>query len=256
MSSTARGGQRSPADFYETPAWATYHAITAIHRRIGLESLGAVELADEPLRILEPCAGRGAIVRAAHAMISYYRPRLEQRWTAIEMESHGSDLSEIVLEGGHSIATITGMDFFYWLSGGAFASAKNRPTPFDLVIMNPPFRHALEFIQSCFSLAPHILSLERLNFFGGADRAEFMRASRPGAFVMPNRVSFISPDLKKGSTDSIEYAWFLWSKSSSDRGFLEVLPAIPKELRVPLDKFQLTPSPEEWDAYIAGVREY
>jgi hypothetical protein len=109
--------------------------------------------------------------------------------------------------------------------------------------MNPPFRLAIEFIEACLKLAPVVACLLRLNFLGSDERNEFFRKNAPSVFVIPNRVSFISPEIKPGSVDSIEYAWMVWGPNEP---VLRVLRALPKHLRKPSAEFVLAPSPAEW----------
>lgn len=65
MSSTGRGGQRSPADFYRTPRWTVNAVLSALRLPEG--------------RWLELGAGEGDIIRAVHAR------RCDVTWTAVEL---------------------------------------------------------------------------------------------------------------------------------------------------------------------------
>ena len=61
----------------------------------------------------------------------------------------------------------------------------------------------------------------RLNFFGSQSRQKFFAENMPKyCFVHSKRISFFPEDFeldgkvyKKGSTDSIEYAHFVWQKN-------------------------------------------
>lgn len=264
MSSTARGGQRSPADFYETPAWSTYHAVNALSAycpwlftQAPTRMPKTFESERPPIRILEPCAGGGAIIRAANAMMQHLYPWLSQSWHAIEPNEQGEKIFST------SVPT-TGLALDMPKGDGAsslvferrdFFARQLEPMTYDLVIMNPPFRFAMEFIEECLKLAPAVACLLRLNFLGGAERNEFFRKWAPGVFVIPNRVSFISPEIKLGATDSIEYAWFVWDRRRTEPPVIRVLPAVPKHLRKPMIEFTLDPSPMEWMNFISGVQD-
>lgn len=116
----------------------------------------------------------------------------------------------------------------------------------DLVIMNPPFALALEFVlralahlraRRCFEIAV----LLRLAFLETAERAPFHRQNPSDVYPLANRPSFIDPKAwrtcttcrgsgklvavdvglfkckgcngrgeVKGGTDSTAYAWFVW----------------------------------------------
>jgi hypothetical protein len=98
---------------------------------------------------------------------------------------------------------------------------------FDLVLTNPPFSLAMEFIRACEKLATHRIFLLRLNFLGSEERSNYIRQTRPDIYVLPNRPSFVN-----GTTDSCEYAWFHWHPDSTGR--YVVLPSTPiSERKVP-----------------------
>jgi hypothetical protein len=95
---------------------------------------------------------------------------------------------------------------------------------FDLIISNPPFNLALEFIQKALEDVGYggfVVFLLRLNFFGSQSRQKFFAENMPKhCFVHSKRISFFPEDFeldgkvyKKGSTDSIEYAHFVWQKN-------------------------------------------
>jgi hypothetical protein len=76
----------------------------------------------------------------------------------------------------------------------------------EIIITNPPFSLAQEFVQHAMDHAPEVLMLLRLNFLGSIKRREWLRTHEPSAlFVVTPRPSFTG-----GGTDSCEYAWFYW----------------------------------------------
>jgi hypothetical protein len=80
---------------------------------------------------------------------------------------------------------------------------------FDMIITNPPFSLALEFLQKSLHEAITVCYLLRLNFLGSQKRRPFWQANRPShVLVLANRPCFTSD----GKTDSIEYAWFCWDR--------------------------------------------
>jgi len=75
MSATGRGRERDEHDFYETPAWCVHRLLEAVPQLPG----GAW---------LEPCAGKGAIIRAVNEV-----RKDPIHWTAVEIDpSHRDDL--------------------------------------------------------------------------------------------------------------------------------------------------------------------
>lgn len=207
MSSTKRGGQRSPSDNYPTPMWCTHRFLEKYLKRVNSLTSGAS-------RWLEPGAGEGNLVRAVNEF-----------WT----EGNFSwDLCEIresckpILEGLEKVNTVTIGSFLDYpedLSKG-FGQFE-----YDVSISNPPFSIAMEFIEKSMRIARSTAMLQRLNFLGSAKRHEFMKEHHPDIYVIPNRPSFKAT----GETDSIEYAWFVFDEYSSGRW--ELLDLTPVDVR-------------------------
>lgn len=88
-----------------------------------------------------------------------------------------------------------------------------------LIITNPPFNLAMEFIQKAIDDIDidddgYVIMLLRLNFFGSLKRYKFLKNNMPiETWVHSKRMGFI-PNSSK--TDSIEYAHFVWRKSNPD----------------------------------------
>lgn len=194
MSSTNRGGKRSDADFYTTPAWAVHRILTALP---DLPRTGVW---------LDPCAGDGAIIKAARAL------EPDTRWKAVELR----DECALALEEIPECVTLIG-DYL------------SEDTPIvghaSVVLMNPPYRLAQDFIVKAMKTSKHVVALLRLNFLGSEGRSEFMRQWAPDVYVLPNR-----PKFQAGSgTDSIEYAWFVWDSGvPRSVGTIRVLPSTQK----------------------------
>ena len=195
MSSTRRGGQRSPSDFYPTPPWCVRRLLEAVPLPGG--------------RWLEPCIGHGAIVAATSDL------RSDVAWTGLDV--HAS-FAQAVAKLDTPVRFIA-EDFTQW--------SPANPTAFDVVITNPPYTVAQAIIERSFSLAPVVVMLLRLNYLASAGRADFMRAHPPDVYVLPNRPSFSGR-----GTDSIEYAWFVWHPQQSRRdGRLHVLAPTTRDAR-------------------------
>ncbi|MFA6049723.1 MAG: hypothetical protein WC761_00730 [Candidatus Paceibacterota bacterium] len=195
MSSTKKNStKRNPFDYYPTPAWC-------VHRLL--------EKANIPVKPgalwLEPAAGTGAIIKAVGSYqyikkngvtsIVTYKPN----WYGVEIQAaFQPELEKEILQSRVLIEDFTQM------SSSAFGI-----TP-QVIITNPPFNKALEFIKKGIEMeAEYVCMLLRLNFLGSAERSTFMRENTPDIYVLPNRPSFTG----KG-TDSIEYAWFVWRKEN------------------------------------------
>lgn len=231
MSATNRGSERQPADSYPTPAWCV--------RRL-LEAVGEDELPRGAW--LEPCAGEGAIV-------------------------------EVIAERADSISVVEIDPAMRPGLVEAFREARRRPpgspTPppasfqiadyltlpppskkYDVIITNPPYSLALDFVRKAAAEAHHVAMLLRLNFLGSgvkSGRSDWLRQHPPDVFVLPNRPSFVASvrcvsgevlpaatepcawrtmlpldrerpgscpvcggAVECSTTDATEYAWFVW----------------------------------------------
>ncbi len=180
MSSTARGYERHKSDYYVTPIPEIESFLQAYEARIGrLEG-----------PILDPCAGGDA-----NNPMSYPEALKRQGYGHVET----ADLRP------ESLAEFT-EDFLLETSRQGI----NRT-----IITNPPFNLAFEMLQKAFQcLQPggRVIFLLRLNFLGSEKRKQWLQANPPEAiFVHSKRMSFTSD----GKADSIEYAHFVWRKSTS-----------------------------------------
>jgi len=187
VSSTNRGSQRSPADYYATPEWCVWRLL----EEVGLPG-GCW---------IEPAAGDGAIIRAVG--------RNDVVWDAWEIRSSEGP----VLRACQGVANVHLGDFFEGPSAGRAGQGR-----YDVAITNPPFRLAQEFIEASMSMAETTVMLLRLNFLASKARWEFMRKHAPDVYVLPTRPSFVN-----GKTDSVEYAWFVWTREPRREGRIKVL---------------------------------
>ncbi len=83
----------------------------------------------------------------------------------------------------------------------------------DLIVTNPPFSLAVEFLIKSLSEAKTVCYLQRLNWLGSKTRKDFWNSNPPDKiFVLSKRPQF-KRELGLGSgSDSTEYAWFVWDK--------------------------------------------
>lgn len=84
----------------------------------------------------------------------------------------------------------------------------------DLVIANPPFSHALRFLEVALQTAPRVAFLLPLAFLSSAKRRGFWQnAPLWRVLVLTKRPSFTG----NGKTDSTDYAWFLFDSTATQR---------------------------------------
>ncbi len=104
---------------------------------------------------------------------------------------------------------------------------------YDLIITNPPFSLAIEFLEKSLSEADSVFYLLRLNFLGSQKRKAFWNANPPThVLVLSDRPCFVwvcktckaayhpgstticeCGGKVRAQTDSIEYAWFGWDRA-------------------------------------------
>ena len=86
----------------------------------------------------------------------------------------------------------------------------------DVIITNPPFSLAMEFLNKSLAVTTEkgiVIMLLRLGFMASKKRYEFMKENPPtDLYILHKRPSFTG----KG-TDSQEYAWCIWDKIKSSQ---------------------------------------
>lgn len=107
-------------------------------------------------------------------------------------------------------------DFFEWSDGT------------DLILTNPPFSIAREFIDHSLEHCNTCIMLLRINYLGSISRHEWWKQNKPTALhVLSKRPSFTG----KG-TDATDYAWFVWDKSEKlEKGIFFVPPPNKDQVR-------------------------
>ena len=82
----------------------------------------------------------------------------------------------------------------------------------EIIFTNPPFNIAMDFIKKALDDVKDdglVIMLLRLNFLGSKERNNWLKTNMPyEIYVHSKRMSFI----ENKSTDSIEYAHFIWKK--------------------------------------------
>lgn len=194
MSSTNRGAVRNEADFYKTPEGSTKGFLDEFELR--------------GKNFLECCAGDGAISK----VLKDYYPDCDLMQVEIREEEK---------DGLEKYGKVEIDDFRYWYPGGEIEIPCS--SKIDTIISNPPFSTAFAdydlktgnvkddgIIEHCFEIAnddTEIIMLLRLNVLGSQKRKWFWdKHPVTQIYVLRQRPSFTGH-----GTDSIEYAWFVWS---------------------------------------------
>lgn len=97
---------------------------------------------------------------------------------------------------------------------------KLEPMRWDVIISNPPFYLAMEIIEKALQESEYVVMLLRLNFLGSQQRFQFwQKHPAKKIYVHHKRMSFTD----NKSTDSIEYAHFVWQRGYKGETKIEVI---------------------------------
>jgi hypothetical protein len=191
MSATGRSDVREKDDFYETPEWCTRAILPHL-----------APLPDVMHMVLEPAAGNGAIAR----VLLGSGPVLPNRLVMIEVDdARAAECS--------AVGDCHAADFLEWARRPIIGDACF--DCFDLVITNPPYRLAVEFVRASLGLirpGGEVAMLLRLNWLASQRRAAFHRTHPSDVYVLPRRPSFV-----RGTTDATDYGWFVWGPGRGNR---------------------------------------
>lgn len=186
MSATNRGGlARHKNDFYETPAWCI---------DLVLDALGIT--ADYRGYVIDPGSGTGAIAQ-----------RVAQR--APHADVRGVELNEELIAVARGLRSPTiAWECHDWLTWPSDGTA-------DLVIANPPYKHADAFIRKALEVVGKkgtVAMLFRVNFMLAKKRRALRKEGLPDLHALEKRPSF-----NGSGTDATDYAWHIWSPKRSGK---------------------------------------
>lgn len=182
--------KRAENDFYETPAWC----IDAVINRL---QEGAAPLFNEKTLVVDAGSGTGVIAA-----------RLAARFPEIEIIGVEKDANLIAAARARNLraAEFTCADFGQW--------TPEIGSP-DVVIMNPPYSQALQFVSHALKTVRRggtVCALLRLNWLAGKGRREFHQRYPSDVYVLTKRPSFTGR-----GTDATDYAWFVWGPERGNR---------------------------------------
>jgi hypothetical protein len=148
---------------------------------VAVEALLRVE--DLPHRIWECAAGRGNIVR-------------------------------VLRDAGHVVFASDIIRRDFPLDDEAdFLKTTKAPPRTELILTNPPYRYATEFVEHALELCPRVIMLCRLTFLESQRRSAILDTGMLAAVhVFVERLPFMHRDLWSGpvASSAIAYAWFVF----------------------------------------------
>lgn len=204
MSSTNRGAKRNDRDFYATPATAVQALLNMID----------TELAHLGRFWLEPAVGDGAILRAVrdHETRSYPTPL----WDTGDI--HPLEDPKFFIENERA--------GFCDFTRGDFLKRETR-IDYDVIITNPPFSLAQEFIEHALYLCPNkdplVIMLLRLGILESKKRSAWWQDKHPDAVAVLSE----RPDFTGEGGDSCAYGWFMWNCPPPLCGVFVLPPCLP-----------------------------
>lgn len=215
MSSTNRSNARKEhiSDYYVTPIPDIELFLEEFRKRVPIDW--------NQMKIIDCCAGGNEekIFSLADEIVGFYEIYHPMSYpTAIHNVFGNCNVNTIDIREDSLAAT-----------KGDYLTMNVKDYKPEIIITNPPFAIATDIIEKAISDVVdggYVIMLLRLNFFGSEERKPFFEKYMPEwCFVHRKRMSFVDKKdnigcvefnkedkPKKGSTDSIEYAHFVFRK--------------------------------------------
>lgn len=212
MSSTNRSNARKEhvSDYYVTPIPDIELFLREFNKRI--------VLGWDKCKILDICAGGNDEIKDVNGIRELYHPM-----------SYPTAIHNVF--GNCNVNTIDIREDSLAITKGDYLTMNIKDYKPEIIITNPPFAIATDIIEKAINDVVdggYVIMLLRLNFFGSEERKPFFEKYMPEwCFVHRKRMSFVDKKdnigcvefnkegkPKKGSTDSIEYAHFVFRKGT------------------------------------------
>lgn len=182
MSATNRGTVRNTYDYYATPM----HVVDNLLDNLDLSRYGN--------KVLEPSAGCGNITYAL-------RQRYPEK-NVLSLEVRAQEHLNLSLVSNEVVIG----DFLRMICFEKF----------DIIIGNPPYSNALEFVTKSLELLSDngiLIFLLRTAFLESKRRYDFWQENPlNGLYTLSSRPSFTGH-----GTDATSYSWFIWDKSTNSQ---------------------------------------
>ena len=210
LSSTNRSNARDShiSDYYVTPIADIELFLKEFDKRVKLDW--------NKIKIIDPCAGGNKEIRDDIGIKEVYHPMSYQ--TAIHNVFGNCNVNNIDIREDSLAET-----------KGDYLKMNVKDFAPQVIITNPPFNQAVPIIEKALDDVAddgYVIMLLRLNFFGSKDRKPFFDKYMPEwCFVHHIRIGFCDKknadgyvefdkygQVKRGSTDSIEYMHAVWKK--------------------------------------------
>ena len=189
--------KRAEHDAYYTPDWPIRRFVLAVHAE--LEQL----LDDRTARLLEPCAGDGAIIRTVSELVHG-----AERTSWLANDANFGACAQLRAQG------------IFTTHGAALKLSTDlgiHDAHIAVAITNPPYHGNFPL-----KLVRHLMTQERppaffamlcrITLLETPARAKFFREFPPHVYVLPERVSYTGD----GQSDNAGAAWFVFRPGQAD----------------------------------------
>lgn len=124
-------------------------------------------------------------------------------------------ISQILELYGHQVISTDLIDRGYGVGGVDFLVDNfYDELPYDAIITNPPYKHALEFVEKSIKIAPLVCMLLRIQFIE-SERRDKLYAENPPRYIAVFRKRANcskNAEFPEGESSPVCYAWFIWER--------------------------------------------
>lgn len=124
-------------------------------------------------------------------------------------------LSQMLEAYGHKVVSTDLIDRGYGIAGVDFLLPHwTDYMGYDAVVMNPPYKHALQFVLKSLEIAPIVCAFLRIQWLESGARRQFFKDNPPRyVAVFSDRVkSSKNGEFPKGESSAVCYAWYIWER--------------------------------------------
>lgn len=126
-------------------------------------------------------------------------------------------ISNVLKEKGFNVYSTDIVDRDY--GDGILDFLSDHKIKTDNIITNPPYKHALDFVEKGLESSNNkVALLLKLNFLEGQKRKLFFEKYPPKSiYVFSKRLTFYEPNSQKqGKSGVLAFAWFVWEKGNTE----------------------------------------
>ena len=124
-------------------------------------------------------------------------------------------LSRLMELYGHTVISSDLIDRGYGMVGVDFLEPHwSDNLPYDAVIMNPPYKHALAFVLKSLEIAPVVCAFFRITFLESKNRKKFFKEHPPRyvAVFSERMMTSKNAEFNEDESSAVCYAWFIWER--------------------------------------------